>query len=249
MAYQKFETPVFVSSLYYYDSDYFPDTAERIFAVLDKHSFSSPDKLYAEKLTNNRSIAARSNSLELFVKAYEEKGVLGVEMFKAGQMSGKTATEFWKVVLSLTYLKNYPVISEKSFKPWNVLSIYSTHTRLNERQNYKDFIDCTKNLINVVEPFYASIDDVSNKVTLMDEAHVPCFRPYERVPLFWGNYLSRGYFDKNVEEIFPLIQSSDKELIKDGIYFSLSDSIFDYDSTKLQLCRKKVMSEIDKVLK
>lgn len=245
--YQNFEVPQFKATLFYYDCGYEKQTANKIISVLEQFNFFPPDQICADKLTKNRYINANEHTPQLFVQAYSEKDVFCIETATAAGMGKDKEKEFWKVVLGLTYYKNSRLVGSCKFKPWNTLSIYSTYRRLQDNNKYSDFIDCVKCLISTVKPFYACIDDVANCVKLMDEVKAKHFVPNVVQQIYWGNYYGEDYKTLLGEDCFLYMPAFEIEHIGDGVFFTLSNSLFDFDSKDVKFQRKQVWKYLKKV--
>lgn len=244
--YQKFEEPQFKATLFYYDFDYEKQTAESIVSVLEQFNFFPPDRICADKLTKNRYKKADENTPQLFVQAYNEKNVFCIETASAVVTGEEKEKEFWKVVLGLTYHKSNKLVGSCNFKPWNTLSIYSTYGRLQEDNNYSDFINCAKCLISTIKPFYACIDDVANCVKLMDEVKAAHFVPNVVQQIYWGNFYGKDYKTLLGEDCFSHIPASEIEYIGDGLFFTLSSSLLGFDDKEVKLKRKQIWKYLDK---
>ena len=242
--YQSFEVPQFKATLFYYDSNYEKQTAEKIISVLEQFDFFPPDRICADKLTKNRYEKANEHTPKLFVQAYNEKDVFCIETASAVETVKDKEKDFWKVVLGLTYHKSSKLVGSCKFKPWNTLSIYSTYGRLQDNNKYSDFINCVKCLISTVKPFYAHIDDVANCVKLMDEVKAEHFVPNVVQQIYWGNYYGEGYESLLGENCILLLPAFKAESIGDGIFFTLSDSLLDFNSKETEYQRKKLWKHL-----
>ena len=235
--YSKYEIPLFETSIFYYDIQYDIKTAETVFAILDKYGMSNAEKIYAGKLTKNRYVSAKDNTKNIFTKAYSEKNVLEIDMANG---DGCNVTEFWKVDWGLTFYKNSKIDVKPTFMPWNVLTVKSTYGRLQEKKIYDDYMSCVLELIEVLQPFYATIDDVSNYAYLLRKAKEPHFIPDKIQCIYWGNYFGKQYCDKYKEDYIANIPAYSVKKIGDGVFFTLSESIFDFNSPETKAMRRKL---------
>jgi len=242
--YQKFEVPQFKATLYYYDFDYNSTTAEQIVSVLEQYNFFPPERICADKLTKNRYKKANEHTAKLFVQAYSEKDVFSIETTAAVGSGEDREKEFWKVVLGFTYYKNSRLVGSCKFKPWNTLSIYSTRGRLQNSDNYNDFINCVRHLIATIKPFQACIDDVANCVELMDKVKATHFTPHILQQIYWGNYYGEGYKTLLGENCILQLPAFKTESIGDGVFFALSDSLLDFDSKEVETRRKDIWKHL-----
>lgn len=235
--YSKYETPIIICSIFYYDREYKKSTGEQVLDILEKYKMFPPEKFYAEKLTNNRFIYATEHTKEMMARAYSEKDILGLDM--ASGNSRKVA-DYWRVEWNLTFHKNSKLAVEPVFNPWNVLSIHSTHGRMKNPEIYSDFFDCMKELIKLLDPFYASIDDVSNKVDLMDRTQEAHFVPDRIQEIYWGNYFGQLHCDHYGTDKIKAIPAKNIERIGNGVFFSLTDHVLEYNSKECNTERKNV---------
>ena len=236
--YAEYETPIFNISIFHYDTEYDISTAETVFETLDKYGMGDAEKIFAGRLTKNRYIPAKSITKSIFTKAYAEKNVIDIGMANG---DGRKITEFWKVDWRLTYYKESKKDDLKStFIPWNVLSICSTYGRLREKSTYDAYMSCALELIQKLDPFYAKIDDVDNCVGLMDKAREKHFVPDKIQCIYWGNYFGKQYCDKFKEDYIANIPAYSVKKIGDGVFFTLSESIFDFNSPGTKAMRRKL---------
>ena len=236
--YAEYETPIFKTSIFYYDTEYDISTAETVFETLDKYGMSDAEKIYADRLTQNRFISTKNNTKSIFTKAYAEKDVYVIDMANG---DGRKITEFWQIDWRLTYYKESKKDDLKStFIPWNVLSIDSTYGRLREKSTYEAYMSCALELIQKLNPFYAKIDDVDNCVGLMDKAREKHFVPNKIQCIYWGNYFGKQYCDKFKEDYIANIPAYSVKKIGDGVFFTLSESIFDFNSPETKAMRRKL---------
>lgn len=235
--YSKYEKPVIICSIFYYDLEYKKETGEQVINILEKYNMYPPEKFYAGKITKNKFIYANNLTKELLIDAYSEKDVFGIDMASG---NSRRVTDYWRVEWDWTFYKNSKLAVEPVFKPWNVLSIHSTYGRLNNSNIYKAFFSCIKELIEVLTPFYASIDDVSNKVTLMNKTKERYFIPERIQEIYWGNYFGEEHCDYYGLEKLKSIPAVHVEKLGKGIYFSLTDNVFEFDSLECKLLRRKI---------
>ena len=235
--YSEYEKPIIVCSIFYYDTDYEKSTAEQVLNTLEKYNMFPPEKFYAGKLTRNRFVYATKNTKTMMAQAYTEKNVHGLDM--ASGDSRKTDA-YWRVQWNLTFYKSSKIVANPVFKPWNVLSIYSTHNRMNDPAIYADFFNCMRELIECLHPFYAYADDVSNKVQLMDLANEAHFVPDRIQEIYWGNYFGENHCNHYGLDKIKKIPGKNVEMIGNGVFFSLTDHVLEYGSNECQNARKTV---------
>ena len=183
--YSKCERPVISASIFYYDTDYELERAKQVLEVLKKYGMFPPEKIHADKLTKNKFVLADEQTEDIFAQAYVEKDVFGLDMSSA---DSRKSTDYWRVIWSLTYLKNSRIVSCPPITPWNTLFVHSTYDRLRNPVALESYLRCVKDLIEILNPFYAEIDDVSNKNRLQDRAGATHFIPDKLQVIYWGNY-------------------------------------------------------------
>lgn len=235
--YSEYEKPIIDCSIFYYDTDYKRSTGEQVLDILEKYNMFPPEKFYAGKLTKNRFVYATEQTKDLMAQAYHERDILGLDMASG---NSRKVTDFWRVEWNLTFYKNSKLAVEPKFTPWNVLSIHSTHGRLNDPTIYSQFFGCAKELIELLDPFYASVDDVDNKVKLMDRAREAHFVPDRVQEIYWGNYFGEFHCEHYGMEKLKSIPAKTVESIRNGVFFTLTDHALEYDTRECENARRKV---------
>lgn len=231
--YSKYENPILKASVFYYDNIYDEIVSTRVLKILKDYSMFPPHKLCADKLTHHRYLKASDTTESIFIKAYKEKDVFGVDMASG---DGGVGSEFWRFTWGLTFYKRSNIdTSNVVFNPWNIISLSSTYGRLHDNDVYDGFINCVKNIISEIKPFYASIDDVNNKITKagthglrFDDKTLPS-------EIHWGNFWGKQYVEKANPLAFDFLLQNGAicEEIGEGKYFSMTDSAFDFNSKKV----------------
>lgn len=235
--YSEYECPVISSSLFYYDIEYREETAERVITVLKENGMFPPDKIHADELTRNRYINVNKDVENMIIRAYSQKNIFGIDMSSG---NSQLVSDFWRVNWGLTYYKNEKIVGSSKFLPWNVLTIQSTHSRLQNISDHNNFIACIKDLIKCIHPFYVSIDDLANKIKLQDKSNETHFIPNNLRTIYWGNYLGEMYAEKFGLEHLLAIPSCNKEQLINGVFFTLSDSALDFDSKDVSILRRQI---------
>lgn len=241
--YSEFEKPTITFTIFYYDTDYKKSTAEKMFEILEKCNMFPPEKFYASKLTRNRFIYANEQTKEVMIQAYAEKDVLGIAMASG---NSRKVEEYWSVDWSLTFYKNSKLAVEPVFMPWNVLSIESTHGRLQDPAVYRDFFQCMKELIKLINPIYVYVDDVANAVDLMNRTKERRFVPDHIQQIYWGNYFGPMHCNHYGMDKIEKIPASNVERIGDGVFFSLTNHVLEYNTRECKQVRKKVEKYLKK---
>ncbi len=235
--YMDFEKPIIRASLFYYDTNYDISTAYQVLEVLKKFGFYPAKKIYADKLTRGKYKKVNPSSEELFAKAYAEKDVFGVGLLDDDK---NMPSDFWRFSWNFTFYKSSRLpVKNPVFMPWNVIFIDCVHSRLLDKKWHAEFIDCIKALILAIDPFYANIDDVANKVDLLDQTGEPHFAPDHIQQIYWGNYIGKDLCNKHNISLsdFPL---KNAESFCNGILFFLSENALNYDSLQCRSERRIV---------
>lgn len=241
--YSKDEKPIITCSIFYYDTDYKKNTGKQVLNILEKYNMFPPEKFYAGKLTKNRFVYASETTKEVMAQAYSEKDVLALDMASG---DSQKVDDYWRVQWNLTFYKSSKIVVKPVFIPWNVLSIYSTHKRINEPAIYSEFFSCMRELIEFLCPFYAVVDDVSNKVKLLDLAHESHFVPDRIQEIYWGNYWGESHCLQYGIDKVNKIPAKNIEKIGKGIFFSLTNHVLEYASDDCNNVRKTVKNYLKK---
>lgn len=192
-----------------------------------------PGSICLDKLTQGKFQAYQPSMRELAVRAYSEKDVFSVFWEQPG---GGFSLE-WVFTF---YKSSRPAVPQPSFRPWNTLTLKASYDWLSDKRNEANYLEACKALFRILNPFYASIDDVAHAVSLLKKARAPHFVPDTIQQVYWGNYWGGG-FAAQIEAFrarqLPVFQF---EEIQGGVFFTLSDSIFDFDSAKVNRLRRQI---------
>lgn len=234
--YSKHEHPIISASIFYYDTQYHTESAKTVQQILEEYAMFPPDRIHADVLTNNRYKKADAHVKEMFIQAYSEKNVLGIDMASG---DSRKVTDYWRITWTLTYYKNRQPGGNGNFKPWNILTLQSTYGRLRNKEE-RDFMDCVKALINALSPFYVSIDDVANKVKLQDSCNETHFAPNKIQTIYWGNYWGPEFINEFGLERLLSLPTYECEELNSGLFFTLSDSLHSHDNKEVARRRKQI---------
>lgn len=238
--YGKNETPIIRASLYYYDDIYPAALGTGVREILEQYGFSPPDRLYADRLTGGEYQHFEPEMADLFPRGYSEKGIFSISMASADSAK---ATEYWKFDWNFTFHKSETLAVTPTFRPWNVLFLDTTYGRLRDTAAYEAYFACLRELIELIRPFYGKIDDVANANRLLNAAREPHFKPDHIQQIFWGNYFGPEFCGRFGKEKLLHLPAHAAELA-DGVYFTLTDSVFDAPSLKCALPRRKIKTTL-----
>lgn len=241
MMYSDYERPKISATIFYYDREYCRETAEKVIGIAEQFGLFPPSKIHADKLTQGRFRVYRPSMRDIAVKAYSEKNVFSV-FWELPNI--KEETDSFTFEWTFTFYKSRHLRVEPSFKPWNTLTLMASYGWLRDEANYSNYLAAFKSFICALKPFYANIDDVAQEVSLLQEVHAPHFVPDKIQQIYWGNYWS-GDFQRQIDSFCaPKYPVSCFEKIENGIFFTLSDSLLDFDSEKVNKLRKQIYSQI-----
>ena len=128
--------------------------------------------------------------------------------------------------------------------PWNTLTIQSTYGRLYNEANAMNYLNCIKELIAFLSPFYASVDELKTKVELMGKTPEQHFVSDKVQEIFWGNFWGEEFckrYDAN-----GILESTEChiETIGNGIFFTLSESMHDSQTHKIDTYRRIIKKHL-----
>lgn len=248
--YQSFEKPLFGFSIFYFDNNFYRETAERAVKVLENNSFLPCKIVRMGRFTRGQFVKYKPEYRNLCVDSYasDDVGSIILETDDSRKATdycsmswflAKPDKELVKRLNELNPNKKWPV-------RWNILSFHSTYGWMDSQKNNDMLMDILYELIPVLSPFCIKIDDISQSVKLLEKAHEPTFKPDHIQQVYWGNYWG-GHLMKqvNLEELRKLPVSQLKET-ENGVFFTLSDSIFDFNSKQCNSLRKKVWQKVIK---
>lgn len=235
--YTKNEKAVVSATIFYYDIEYRKETAQKVLEILEEHMMFPPEKIHADRLTNNTYVCANEKVNKVFVDAYSEKDVWGIDMASG---NSKFVQEYWRVNWGLTFYKNSRIVGSCKLMPWNTLTIQSTYGRLESIHEQANYLACIKSLIMVLNPFCVTIDDVDNKIMLQDRKAITHFVPGEIQEIYWANYFDKSLLDRYSVDISSDFPAYHYEWIGNGLFFTLSESLHNYNTKDTQARRKQI---------
>ena len=233
--YLKDESPVFDASIFYYDNEYDVSKAEEVFAILKKHSFFNPVKFYSDFLTQNRFVKYTSESYKTLLEGYKTKGVMSIAYKDA---INSTSVDYCGIDWNFTFYKSDRlVVKDIKVKPWNILHVFATHSRI-KKDGQSNFVSCAQEMVNILHPFYISIDDVDTRV---ENRKKPLFfPPYQLNEISWANYWNYSYFQISLNDLSFCLDQVKASNVGNGVYVQLSESILDYRSKKVNEMKRLI---------
>lgn len=235
------EKPLIRATLFYYDneycSEYYP---KEILKILKNSPFADPKKYFAGLLTHNKFINTDEKFEEVFIKSYTQKDVFEIDITN-GDINKEDL--FWEIDWSYTFFKNSKLIRKNTFfKPWNIITISTSYEWVNLPGNIESLLQCLFKIIEVIRPVYGNIDDVNNKVELLEEAGYSCVNIDTIQQIYWGNYFGSELSQKiNLnDDVFAQLPVSYGRRIADGFYFSLTNNPLIFKSKEIFKLRKEI---------
>lgn len=220
------EIPKFKVSIFYFDEEYNADIPNQLKHILREHDFYPPTFINVDKLTRGRYIRYADKMDSYLIDGYTQKGILYLGITDAPSLK---ASDFWQMEWQLTYHKFTSYHINAGHKPWNVLSFKITYNELSDESKYKRFWKCVYACIELLNPFYATMDDIDISVTMSQAEGTNKVTPikYGEVnAIHWGNYFGPEYCRKyGLNAIKSL--SGVSVSINGGILFMLSKSALD----------------------
>lgn len=247
--YSEYERPKISFALFYYDEDYERGTSEKVLNSLEKYGFFPPEKIYIDRMTKGRYVYYKPHMREMFVDAYSTPGSLSIGMADG---NSRKVEELWTFDWNFTFIKTLMLTKEPrsgTFIPWNVLSLSMTYGRFKDPEICSNFFSFVKDVIIDINPFYARIDDISNGVDIFDAVNEERFEPGRIQQIYWGNYLGPDYCAKYNVGDGSEIPAHSVEKLGNGVFFTLSDNVLDFESEECVERRRKIRKHFDLKMK
>lgn len=238
--YEYYETPLFGFSVLFLDYEYAPETAIELQHILENNGFFKDCYIQAGKLTHNRFVRLREDMREHFISAYT--GACSVI-----QLCGaKNTTDTWNVNLTVFC----PKTSQKpeQITKWNRVSLSVPYRLLKEALFCDRFFASFFQLLSLLKPFYATLDDLAVSSELSSYPGKGFIVPtrYGVVKaIHWGNYFSSAYCEKYKLSPQTHLPAAHMKSIGDGIYFSITESPLDYDTPRCMAQRKEIATMLN----
>lgn len=242
--YSSNEIPAISAAIFYYDEVYSEQTAKEVLSFLETYRLFPPEKIIIGHLNGSRSKKYRPEMRESFIKAYSEKDILGISWESA---DSRTAGNFLFANWAFTFYKKKVIVGEPGIKPWNVLSFDTTYEWMQDSENCRNFFNCVKRLIAILHPFVVEIDDVSNAVAISrsvkrESLLIP--RHLHTPRIYWGNYWGPDICARyDVSKLKSIVHEPTEE-IEGGLFFTLTDNVFQFNSNECKKVRKKLLSSV-----
>lgn len=224
--YLKNEIPKISASVFYYDTVYQQSTAERVLEILERNQMFIPERLCADHLTRGRLRKYTPEMREVFLNAYAEPDVLGIE-WEAGDP--RSSENYLGFTWSLTFLKSRDHI-ESAFHPWNIITFNACYGWLQDPTHQAKLLRCMKELSFALGAFCAIIDDIAQRVALRHRTGERTFSPDHIQQVYWGNYWGAQLLSLLQLEKLRELHLPNYEETTNGVFFTLTDNVFDFNS-------------------
>ena len=232
------EKPIIRSNLCYYDCEYTRNLGRDVQQILGKYGFFPPDKIYADSLTKGKYIKYHDNLIDFMDLAYTKKGILGISMASG---DSRIVSDYWAFDWYFTFYKNEKLaVNKPKFVPWNVLSLDTTYGRIKNDEEHSKYLACIAELIVLIKPFHARIDDVSNAVALLKKTGESCFTPDHIQQVYWGNYWDLDHYSTLDKESLLQIPDCCVQELGNGVFLTLTDCVLDATTSRCNQNRKNV---------
>ena len=230
------EIPEIKVTIFYYDTDYKRATVERVLEILERNRLFLPERLCAGHLTRGRMKKYTPDMRELFLQAYSEPDVLGVEWEAGREKRGEEHLFFrW----NLTFYKESDH-SESSYHPWNVLSFSATYEWMRVPGRQAQLLQCVRELCEALNAFRADMDDIANGVDLRERAGEETRKADYIQQIYWGNYLGQHLKEQISLRQLRAMRLPNYAETEKGVFFTLTEDVFDFESPACEEIRKKV---------
>ncbi|MBE6589064.1 MAG: hypothetical protein E7643_02685 [Ruminococcaceae bacterium] len=253
MAYQINEQPTISSILYYYDKGncISLNFSENFLLVLKKYGYDNITNIELGKYKIVNGL------LKDYVVRYKKKELsvidLKSEMFRwmnddeisyISFVNKKNRSWVWDI----TWYKNYTMpsgisVSDYSF---NHLSIVTSYERLNNKECQIKYVELFCELSDLFEAFYGRIEDVSTAVDILDRTKEKVFNPKYIQTVYWGNYFGQCCYSEREHKNISLLPDCYIKRTTKGVFFSLTDDIYDSKDHPDYNRRKKIYKHLTK---
>ena len=252
MSYGRYESPQFGVAIWYNDVEYSSEYPRKILPILEEHGFFPPKSMDAGKnIFTKNSIKDKTiypatkdmkaqEARDFFIKCYAEEDIMGLYLMNHGKRERRNG-DFWAINWNFTCYKSPKLLEPKPiFMPSNIFSIDSTYDRFAEEENLTNFFTATKRIIEVLNPYYANIEDTSTAVSVMDRTKERFFEPNYLQSIYWGNYFGEKLCKDLGMDKLNKLPVKNKETLGNGFFFTLTDDILDSRDNPDFRLRKKI---------
>lgn len=245
---QSSEKPLFEISIFYFDNSFQQKTAESAVKVLENNSFLPCKIVRMGKYTKGQFVKYMPEHRNIFIDSYISDDVSSIILETD---DSRKATDYCSISLSLAKPDKELVKRLNKLNPnkkwpvrWNILSFNSTYGWMHNQQNHDRLMDILHEFIPVLSPFCIKIDDLSHALRLRHSVHEPTFKPDYIQQVYWGNYWGEHLKEQvNMDELKKLPVFNLKETTN-GVFFTLSNSVFDFDSNNCSTLRRIIWSRV-----
>ena len=230
------DIPEIDMTIFYYDTEYKRATAERVLEILERNQLFPPRRLDADHLTGGRLKKYTPDMRELFLQAYSDPDVLSVNWETGRERLGEEHLFFrWIFFRERNHL-------ESSLRPGNILSFYATYEWMRVPGRQAQLLRCVRELCEALDAVRAVMDDVANCVDLLDRAGEKGYDSNYIQQIFWGNYLGQHLKEQISLKQLRAMQLPNYAETEKGVFFTLTEDVFDFESPACEKIRKKVFN-------
>lgn len=234
--YADYEIPKIKATIFHYDLEYPRTTAERVLEILERNQLFPPRRLDAGYLTGGRLKKYTPDMRELFLQAYSDPDVLSVEWETGRERRGEEHLFFrW-----ISFTESNP--PESSLRTWNILSFTTTYEWMRVPGRQTQLLQCVRELCEALDAVWADMDDVANSVDLLDRAGEKGYDSNYIQQIFWGNYLGQHLKEQISLKQLRAMQLPNYAETEKGVFFTLTEDVFDFESPACEKIRKKVFN-------
>lgn len=236
------KNPHIAANIHYYDTEYSAKLAERVLDVLIKHGLFHPVSLSCGTLKKSRHITDPAEMRTEIVTAYAKKDVLAIVW---------EAVDSCDVIWGLTHhkLSRQSIPAKDRIIPVaeqpNLLKLQMSYEWLTAKDHAASFLAAVKELIQILDPLYVSVDDAENRRKILGKHSV--FRPTSISPICWGNFCGKDLCQKLALSRISEPPFYHVEHINGGIYYELSEHPLLFNNDTCKTNRRLLVNLLHKV--
>lgn len=188
-----------------------------------------PKIIYGGKLTSNKNKKFNNENeedIKLFYNCLSNKDVLRIVLTNDDRIKEKIIFAF-----TIAFVPQFTVITFEA-----------THTFFSSQEQKDKYMSIVKELIEIVDPIYAKIDDIGNSLDILEkygEETYQCVINY--VPaIFWGNYFGQKYVTQYGREKLLNSPYGIVSIVGNGILITTTNDPMNYNSKECAVNRKKL---------